>query len=84
MDLQPLRELLEAHRGHLKKLEVANGSGMDGLALAELRSVLRVRISTIEVALRYVADHDPGLGSERSAALSPGAISHVAALIPDL
>jgi hypothetical protein len=78
MDLQPLRELLETHRGHLKKLEDGNGSGMDGLALAELRSVLRVRISTIEVALRYVADHGSSLVSERAAGLPPGVVSQLA------
>ena len=68
MSVQPLRELLEPLRGHLKKLEEASGLDEDGLELSRDKSLLRFHISTLEAALRFAA--------KGAAAAPPGKIEH--------
>jgi hypothetical protein len=56
MSLQPLTELLDRPRGSLNTIESASRDGRDGPALADLKSHLRLRIATLEVALRRAAE----------------------------
>jgi hypothetical protein len=56
MSLRPLIELIETLRASLKTLEDTSAPGQDGPALAEQKSTLRLRIHTLECALRRATE----------------------------
>jgi len=56
MSVQPLKILLTTFRTDLTKLDQASLHSGDSAALAELKTFLRLRIATLEVALRRVEE----------------------------
>lgn len=52
MSVEPLKNLLKTVRATLTKLESASQPHEDGPAIAELKATLRLRIATLEIALR--------------------------------